>query len=488
MQRRSSQRRQIVMRSLVYVLMTVSVITIVTVLMLIILGYSFNRHDGRLEQGGLLQFASQPSGAAVTLDGVQLSARTPNKANVDAKNHFVEFSLKGYRPWQKSITVKPGGIGWLSYARLVPTDIKSAAMHTFPHLAASLASDDHKWIAAQPDTAAPTVTMVNVESDAPKLTEVAIPEAMITPATTDAVQAYRMVAWSDDDSRMIVKRTYDDTKIEWFVLNRQHPDQSVNLTTTFAIAAVDVKFGQNDGSKAYALTDDAIVRRIDIGGGTLSAPLAENVSEYSVYDESTLLYVTNQDTKQPSERRVGYRTQDMDEAQTIFNYASDTGAIHVDFSEYYGKQYVAVTYGTTMQVYVGDLPTQSNKGSLTLLKTVALAAPAQDLSISRNGRFVVATMPDQFTTYDIELLKDDTTVFSRAANAERPLQWLDDYLLASDREGTLRLFEFDGANQQDILPVSEGQATLITRNDKYLYTFAAVDGGTALTRVSMTVE
>src|SRR3990167_3949783 len=61
MQHHSSQKRQLIVRFLVYGLMTTSVVVIVSILMLVILGYSFNRTDGRIEQGGLLQFATTRS-------------------------------------------------------------------------------------------------------------------------------------------------------------------------------------------------------------------------------------------------------------------------------------------------------------------------------------------------------------------------------------------------------------------------------------------
>ncbi|MBI3889669.1 PEGA domain-containing protein [Candidatus Saccharibacteria bacterium] len=285
MQRQSSKRRQIVMRSLVYGLMTLSVLTIVSVLMLIILGYSFNRQDGRLEQGGLLQFASTPSGATVTLDGMPTSSRTPSKASVEAKNHHVQMDLRGYRSWQKNITVQAGGIGWLSYARFVPTDVKVETMRTFPKLAASLASVDRKWIVIQEDVAVNAFVLANIESDTPKYANLSIPESILTQAST---QSFTISAWSRNDDRLLVKRTYDGTKVEWISVNRQNPNESVNLTSSFGVAAVDMQFGERNGSDVFVLTDEGIVRRLDVGNKTLSEPLAENVAEYSIYDRTHL--------------------------------------------------------------------------------------------------------------------------------------------------------------------------------------------------------
>ncbi len=476
------------MRTLVYSLMTLSVVTIVGVLMLVILGYSFNRQDGKLEQGGLLQFASVPSGAIITLDGIQTGSRTPSKASVEASDHHVKMDLKGFRSWQKSITVEAGGIGWLSYARFVPTDVKTEHVRVFPRLSASLATPDRKWIIAQEDSAANSFHLINIESDQPKLSHFAIPEDLLTVAATATPQNFQVTAWSRNDDKILIKRTYDTDKTEWLVVDRQDVTKTVNLTTAFAVQAVNVQFGERDGKDVYVLTSDGIVRRIDVGAGTLSGPLAEHVAEYSIYDGETVLYVTHPDDKMPNQRHIGYRANNMDKAQTIFSYPAGTENIHVAFGDYYGQQYVAVTQGTQLSVYTGELPSASTKGSLERLSQVTLSQAPQRVTIGENGRFAVAEMADSYTTYDIELHKSDTTTFSKPSTVARQLQWLDAYLIADDRGGTMRLYEFDGANQQDIMPVIEGQAMSLTGNEKFLYGFSSVDNGVALTRARMTVN
>lgn len=470
------------MRSLVYGLMTLSVLTIVSVLMLIILGYSFNRQDGRLEQGGLLQFASTPSGATVTLDGMQTSSRTPSKASVEAKNHHVQMDLRGYRSWQKNITVQAGGIGWLSYARFVPTDVKVETMRTFPKLAASLASVDRKWIVIQEDAAVNSFVLANIESDTPKYASIAIPESILTQAPT---QSFTISAWSRNDDRLLVKRTYDGDKVEWISVNRQNPSESVNLTSSFGIAAVDMQFGERNGSDVFVLTDEGLVRRLDVGSKTLSEPLAENVSEYSVYDQNTLVYVTKPDGKEMNQRHVGYRTDDMDVAQTIFSYPAQTQNIHAALGEYYGKKYVAVTHDMVMKVFVGTLPRDETKASLRELTSSTLAVAPARLTIGENGRLAVAELPDGYVTFDIELEKTDVTAFSKPATVVRPLQWIDSYIVANDRGGIARFYEFDGANQQDVMSVVEGQAISLTGNEKFLYGLSATSDGFALTRARM---
>jgi hypothetical protein len=488
MYQRSSRKRQIIARTLIYAFMTLSVLGIVSVLMLVILGYSFNRQDGRIEQGGLLQFASIPSGATVTLDDTQLGTLTPSKASVDAKDHNVQMNLTGYRTWQKAINVHAGGIGWLSYARLVPTTIKPESLRTFSKLAGSLASYDRKWIMIQDDAASPALTLANIESETTRYSTVTIPSTILTPAAQpEAPQVFTLDSWSNDDGYMLVKRTYDTDKTEWLSVDRAHPDKTVNLTTMFAVNASNVIFGSNNGRDLYIQTDD-IVRKINLDAQTLSRPLASNVDTFSIFDNTTVVYVTKPDTAHNNDRHVGYVTDSMSAAETIWSYPEATASLHVAFGEYYGKQYVAVTHDTTLDLFSGTLPRGTTKANLRPEMSSTLTAPATYLSISRNGRFAVAQLPDGYTTYDIELQKTDSTVFKQPAVIQRKLPWLDDYIILSDRGNMLRFYEFDGSNQQDIMPVIEGQAASLSNDNKYLYGFVQTKDGISLDRAKLIIQ
>ena len=125
-----SKRRQPLVRTAVYSFMTLCVVVIVSLLMLVVLGYSFDEHNGRLEQGGLLQFQSIPQGANVTLDEIKLGSQTNTKSTVETGSHSVSFDREGYRSWKKTIDITAGQIGWVSYARLIPTEIQPEAVRS----------------------------------------------------------------------------------------------------------------------------------------------------------------------------------------------------------------------------------------------------------------------------------------------------------------------------------------------------------------------
>ncbi|MCA9335047.1 PEGA domain-containing protein, partial [Candidatus Saccharibacteria bacterium] len=105
MQRHVSSERRPWLRTGIYTFMTIVVTVVVSLLLLVVLGYQFNEKDGKLEQGGLLQLYSIPTGAKITLNQVVLGSSTNTKRTVDAGSQFVTYEKQGYRNWQKSITV-----------------------------------------------------------------------------------------------------------------------------------------------------------------------------------------------------------------------------------------------------------------------------------------------------------------------------------------------------------------------------------------------
>ena len=165
MKQPSSQRRQAWVRVAVYSVMTTSVVVIVALLMLVVLGYSFNQRDGKLEQGGLLQFASIPTGASVTLDELTLSSRTNTKATVATGSHSVSFDRSGYRTWKKTIAIAAGQVGWVNYARLIPTTLTPEAVRAFSTLSGSLASPKHNFLLLHEAADSTTFELADMSSD-----------------------------------------------------------------------------------------------------------------------------------------------------------------------------------------------------------------------------------------------------------------------------------------------------------------------------------
>lgn len=471
-------------RVAVYSVMTLSVVLLVGFLMLIVLGYSFNERDGRLEQGGLLQFGSIPTGAVVTLDELTLSSRTNSKATVDAGTHSIDFQLSGYKNWKKTIKVGPGEIGWVNYARLVPSVLEPERLRTFQQVSSSLESPRQNFILALTVADRPEFELINIQSDTVRYTTLSLPQDTYTLPDEGKSHSFVIDEWSRNENAALIKHTYNDGQVEWIYLDRENPNKSLNINTTFGIEPSVLEFG-GDGSRLLFVQTDDIVRRINMDDLTLSRPLASKIARFSVYNEKTVTYVT---TDIDGKRSVGYATTDIAQPVEIGEYPSDDKQLFATMETYFNKRYVSMLYGDKLTIVGGDLPTLTNKGSLKSVASITVPEGVQELLASRNGRFTIVRTAEGFSTYDLELKKFDNTKWNHVSTVQRPLNWLDDYILWSDINGDLRIYDFDGANQQAIMKVVEGNAVTLSDNDKFLYGFTASDKGVNLSRVKMIIN
>ena len=110
--------RRIVLSSIA----TLAVIIIATAAILFMLGYRLDGSNGRLEQGALLQFDSQPNGADVHIDNSNIGSQTATKQTVVAGTHSVRMSRAGYQDWNRTLDLAAGTLTWLDYTRFVPNE------------------------------------------------------------------------------------------------------------------------------------------------------------------------------------------------------------------------------------------------------------------------------------------------------------------------------------------------------------------------------
>src|SRR5690554_5980999 len=124
MHRRNSKKRELIKRIAVYSVMSLAVVTIVTGLVLFMMGYRLNFDDRHLQQGALVQFRSNPSRAMVLVDGESIGVRTPGKSSILPGEHKFEMWREGYKTWSKTINLTAGTLTWLNYALLIPEELE----------------------------------------------------------------------------------------------------------------------------------------------------------------------------------------------------------------------------------------------------------------------------------------------------------------------------------------------------------------------------
>ena len=475
--------------TLLYMLMVLSVLLLVGGLYLVVQGYRFNRYEGRLQQGGLVQFNSFPTGASIWLDGKIIDKKTQNKLTISAGKHKFSMWREGYNDWNVYRTVVAGDVLWLNYARLVPKELKVDAPLNFAALSSSALSYDNRTLALIEDTAQPSISLVNVGSDNPTASRFVLPTALYTPVADGESQSFSVVSWARDSKYLLVKHEYAD-KLEWLSVNTESPELSKNITQSLGIVARELQYSIGDANVMFALSTDNELRRINIDQNNLSGPLAVNVSNFSIYDNNTVMYTTEPGVK--NVRQVAYVTVGAKRARVLATYPNNfEGPLMVRASKYSGSPYVTVANGKTVTILTGDV-TPSDTESPAEFKKYAQFNTEDSvkwLGFSPDShRFVYTQTNNGVVVYDIDSkTKYATYVPSQTA----AIDWIDEFHFTAVSNNTLTMYDFDGTNARGLAAGAINNTAALMQNGRYLYGLrqSSLDANKIdLVRVKMTID
>jgi len=478
MYRTPSKRRQLVSRVAIYSLMTVAVLLLVTFLVFVMLGYRFNRDTSTIEQGGLVQFASRPIDANVTIGKAKLTDPTPSKITVNPGNYDVSMTRNGYQPWKKNVDVKSGEVLWLNYAQLVPNRIDTKQLTRFDSLAGALSAPNGDRFALVQDASKPVITFADITGDTPKLTSVTLPAGALP---TDKAAAFTLSKWANDSDRLLVDMTYGTTT-ERLLVDRRDAEKTVNLSRKYVSNIAEAMFDPRSSDRLIIRDTKGELRTVNTADDSLSSVLASSVSYMALYENDAILIVR---TEPEGGQSVGYISLGSDKVRVIKRIASTEKTL-VALADYFSEPHIVISVGSQLDIYqLRQLPSSQSDGSISMTRlfTSALPAPADHLSIRTSGRFVLAQYAGGLQTYDVELAKQSITSFKAPVASE--LRWLDKYHFYLTDGKQLEVLEFDGANPHRITDLTTGFDAVQSDDGKYIYTINALEKGYAIQRSQM---
>lgn len=478
MHRSRSQRAQTIRLVIVYTAMTLVVLVTLTILLLFIQGYRYDASRQSIEQGGLVQFESKPSGATIIFDNQPLSRKTSTRLGTSSGTHSVVIERDGYRPWQKTITVDPGAVHWLDYVRLIPKDLKPESVYSYDKVDQSLAAFEQNKLAVVPDKTEPLVEVIDTSGNQPQRQTIEVPDRLISEEDKQSNPKLTLISW-DKAANRILSKVKSGPKTEWVVIDTRSPAQSVNLSSLFESenSLSKVVFDERSSKHVYALSDNVIFRA-EYEEGTKPQPVVMKVEKFSQSARGVLAY-TNLYDKDSDSQSVGYYTPGASRSKTIKTYYNESKAsLNIAIGEYFSSQYMAIQHEDAIQISRLSLhPSDSDRElSPSIIGTLNLEDGVDYLSFSPSERFVVAQHKATYATYDLELSKVNTTTLRGESPVTGQLSWIDDFHLWGNRDNKLRLYEFDGANTALLDDIAAGQTPLLTNNGRYLYYIALPDG------------
>ena len=487
MHRRPSKKQLLFQRTIVFIAMVVSVVVIVTGVVLFILGYRLDGMNGKIEQGALVQFDSQPSGGRVSIDGRSINAQTSTKRTVVAGTHSFLVEKDKYLPWTKSLTLDAGTLTWLDYIRLVPADLQKQTVRSYEQVYSVKTAPDLQTIAVQETAATPTFDIIDIRSKEVKSNQITIPQSVYSEATAaDANHVFSMQRWSEDGRFILLKHTVKETT-EWIVVDTENVAESINMTRLLSIGFSDVQFAGTGGSSFFGLTE-GIVRKIDLSNATISRGLITHVGSFNVYEMNTITY-TGQDPDDTTKPVAGFY-RDGASRPYIVRTAEAGTALLIDTTKYFNDDYIAITEGLQTTVLKGRYPspTQDLSDTMDVLKTITSPTAATRLTFSPGGDYLVAQAGLAFTSYEIEHDRLNTAMLQTSETGSHDLHWLDEAYLWAVYDGHVSMREFDGANAHVIMPVEPGFDVTLSQNGRYFYGVNKTDDTYRLERVTLILE
>ena len=287
---------------------------------------------------------------------------------------------------------------------------------------------------------------------------------------------FKLYLWSGNERYVVLKHIRANNPIEWLILDTEKPEESVNINQAFGIDNInEVVFGDYGGSQLYALIDGK-VRNLDISNKTISSPLIDNVNNFSLYGDGYILFV--QDNPTSKTRKFGYIRKGFKEPRIIKTLPLEAGKkAFMDVDKYYDRFYFLVSNGNQAWLYGSKslfygLPSDNKNDRLDLSEISKFSMNQEIISVNVTENGQLATVQDgkSFSTYNLEsTLQSSTQIKSNASGEAQKLRYLDTYILWGDNNGTLRTYEFDGENQNDLLPVIAKFDATISPSGKYLY-------------------
>lgn len=493
-ERERQRRRQFIKVLIAEIGMVLAVIAIVVVTTLAAMGF-FVSEDGKLEQSGLIQIHSIPTGATVEIDGNALFARTNLSRTLAPNKYDLKITREHYDTWSKQVQIYSGMLIRLYYPRLF-------LEHRIPETVRAL-NKDVMFYAPSGDRTNVLYAyrgetewhLLDIRGDEVREKKLDLSKILLKSGQTRFDGQVEILEWSKDNDNVLVK-VKQGSSVEWILVNLHDVGRSLNLTTAFGMEFEQVEMMGGSARQLFA-REKQHLRRINATEQAISKVLLDHVTNF-VSCGTNLMYVMSTRSETGLEEQLVGTYRDGEAGGTTIARLSKDAAVQIDLIEYYDEEYLAYTADQKLAVYYGAVPAFRAETDLTelsglkvLLKEQVLQTVPEHLTHSAEGEFLVAQRGEQLMAVDFE-----TGELYEYAAPTTKVRWLDESILYATIAGELRIWDFDFTNQRVLVQpetlaleqevaavttVSEtavaDYAAVISQNNKWLYYLAKAENG-----------
>lgn len=491
------KRRQLVRVIIAEIGMVLSVLLIVIVAIMAAMGF-FITDGGKIEQSGLMQIHSMPTGATVELDGATLFSRTNLSRTMSAGAHHLRISRAGYDTWENDLEMYSGVLIRLYYPRLFLLDRKVELVSALTEeteglefytvsrsrnyvLYAESGKSDWHLLDVKGDVLKETTLdlsgilpgMVAEEKDVSKLAQ---PQ---TNSGSGVVPKYRFVGeikdvqWSLNDEKVLVL-VANGEKEEWVLVNLRNVENSLNLTAEFGLDFEHIEMIDDAANQLFAL-ENRHLRKINAPEGAISKVLVDGVEEFVNYG-SNVLYVA----KGREQEKIVATYRDGENGGTTVAKAEANDSLKIALTRYYDEDYICWTVNDRVNIIYGTIPSyRDGEADLSKIKTLVNDAEVGFTAEWLDGRsgsgYILMWSGKKVLAVELNMGE------ARSYEIGSPeFGWIDEHMLYTVDAGQITVWDYDGANMRNLSTSRAGEdgakegltmdlPVMIASNDRYLY-------------------
>lgn len=452
-----------------YCLIGIAIVIATTVLLYQAYGFGVDR-KGTIIQNGLVFVSSQPGPASIYIDNKLKNAKTNTRLTLPEDIYKLSLERTGYQTWQRSITVEGGQVSHYDYPLLVPKNIVSAKLLTYPQLPGLVSqSPDKRWLVVAIPGKFGSFDLFDLKNPSKSPTTLSLTDSTLTASEGD--QTWTPIEWADDNQHLLLQHGYDD-KSEYILLDRQTPLQSINLSTILKVNPSQLKLVDKKYDHYHAY--DSVSQTLS--AATLKAPALElvqsGVISYQSYGTDVILYTTKVGA---SAGRVRVQLKVGDRTYTIRSVAANSTYV-LDVTKYHNVFYVVVGASSENKVYIYRDPAAQIGNNLfqspTPIQVLRVNGPNY-VAFSSNAQYVVAENGAQFGVYDIETKHSFNFIAQPLDAPQQHANWMDGNRLTYVSGGKQLIFDYDYLNQRTLGAAVPAIKPMFAPDFKYSYTFSS---------------
>ncbi len=476
------QRRHGILLLVGYVCIAIAIIFATIVLVYQAYGFGLDR-NGTVIQNGIVFFSSHPNPAKIYIDNKLYKSQTNTRAALPANIYKIRLVRIGYQDWQRTIEVDGGSVMHFDYPLLLPKIIKTTTVDSLtalPDLATQ--SPDRRWLITSSATRATDFQVYDLKNPDKAALTLSLPANVATAATTR--EQWLAAEWSDDNQHVLLQHAIDD-KVEFIVLDRNDPTQSVNLNQTLSISPTSVTLKDKRYDQYYLYNaGDQSLQTASLKTAAVS-PLLNNILAYKSYGSDSLLYITSADApagKVQLKLLTGDRTILLRSFPTSSHYL-------VDLATYDGTPYVVASSSDEGKVYIYRDPRAqlANHPAQVIvpIQVLRVANPNFE-SFSSNAQFVMAENGNMMAVYDLRNKNGYNYTIKNTLDAPQShATWMDGNRLTYISNGKVQIVDYDNMNAHSFAPSSATMRPFFSPDYARVYTLTTATAGATLNVTSL---